>query len=205
MNHKNYHLTAVSKYTYGLTIRGEYADVLYRAIQPMLDTSYISDNLLFNAEHITPLSAPLSQQHCVKLINDLSSQLIYLNKLGYGFYGLDMDNIIIIDNTFIFCSAQYLLPLVNNDILFVSPINNPTFSNPELFKLTSLPSRINLKCFYYSLGSLVTFLLLNKNLLVSNTPEQIDNIFRPINNTKIYWFLKRCLDDDINNRQLLLI
>ena len=49
---------------------------------------------------------------------------------------------------------------------------------------------------------------MNKYLLVGNefkTSKEIDNILQPINNTKIYWFLKRCLDDDINNRKLLLV
>lgn len=201
----SYHLTSISKFTYSLTIHGEYADVLYKVIQPMLDTSYITNNILFTAEHVMSLKeSQLSHHSCIKIIDDLSKQLFYLNKLGYGFYGIDVDNILIIDKTFIFCSVQYLLPLDNNDILFVSPINIPTFSNPELDKLTSLPYKINTKCFYYSLGALITFLLLNKNLLVGNS-EQIDIILHPIINTKIYWFLKRCLHNNIDNRQLLLI
>lgn len=202
----SYHLTCISNFTYGLIIHSEYANVLYQTIQKMLDTSYISNNIIFNAECVIPLKDinQLSHQSCIKLIDDLSKQLFYLNKLGYGFYGLDIDSILVIDKTFVFCSAQYLLTLDNNALLFVSPIKLPTFTNPEIVKLTSLPAKINLKCIYYSLGSLVTFLLLNKKLLVGAS-EQTENILRPIINTKIYWFLKRCLDDDINNRQLLLI
>lgn len=203
---ESYHLTCISNFTYGLIIHSEYSNILYQTIQQMLDTSYISNNIIFNAECVIPLKdiSKLSHQSCIKLIDDLSKQLSYLNKLGYGFYGLDIDSILVIDKTFVFCSAQYLLPLDNNVLLFVSPINLPTFTNPEIDKLTSLPARINIKCIYYSLGSLITFLLLNKNLLVGAS-EQTENILRPIINTKIYWFLKRCLDDDINNRQLLLI
>ena len=83
----------------------------------------------------------------------------------------------------------------------------PYFSNPELFKLTSLPSKIHYKCCYYSLGLLVVFSLLHTYLLVGNelkTSNEIDIILKPLYNTKIYWFLKRCLDDDINNRKILL-
>ena len=67
---------------------------------------------------------------------------------------------------------------------------------------------ISKKCCYYSLGLLVVFLIMNKYLLVGNefkTSKEIDNIIQPLYNTKIYWFLKRCLDDDINNRKLLLV
>jgi hypothetical protein len=55
---------------------------------------------------------------------------------------------------------------------------------------------------------LIVFLLLDNYLLVGNelkTFEEIDKIIYPLYNTKIYWFLKRCLDDDINNRKLLLV
>jgi hypothetical protein len=55
---------------------------------------------------------------------------------------------------------------------------------------------------------LTVFLLLNEYLLVGNelkTIKEIDKILQPLYNTKIYWFLKRCLDDDINNRKLLLV
>jgi hypothetical protein len=185
----------------------------------MLKSSYYDDetnSIFFSAENVIPLKKyildkndkKLSYATCIKLIDDLSKQLFCLNKLGYGFYGFDINDILVIDNTFIFCSTQHLLELYNNDIIFTSLIKKPYFSNPELFKLTSLPSKINHKCCYYSLGLLVVFLLMNKYLLVGNefkTSKEIDNILQPINNTKIYWFLKRCLDDDINNRNLLLV
>jgi hypothetical protein len=45
-------------------------------------------------------------------------------------------------------------------------------------------------------------------LLVGNevqSVEQINKSLVSIYNTKIYWFLKRCLDEDVHNRQLLFI
>ena len=44
-----------------------------------------------------------------------------------------------------------------------------------------------------------------KKLYSVKSVEDIDSILLPLNNTKIYWFIKRCLDDDIHNRNLLLI
>ena len=88
------------------------------------------------------------------------------------------------------------------------PFEHPYFSNPELLDLNVLPYEISKKCCYYSLGALIVFSLLNKYLLVGNelkTSQEIDKILEPLNNTKIYWFLKRCLDNDINNRKLLLV
>ena len=101
-----------------------------------------------------------------------------------------------------FCSTRYLLPLVNELIIFNSPIKQAYFSNPELLNLTTLPSEISYKCCYYSLGSLVIYCLLNAYI---KSFEQIEKVIEPLYNTKIYWFVKRCLDSDINKRELLLI
>jgi len=215
----SYILTPINEFTYSLKINGEYINELYHTIQQMLKSCHYdneTNSIFFSAEHVIPFkkyilnkkNRRLLHGECIKLINDLSKQILYLNKLGFGFYGFDINDILTIDNTFIFCSTQFLLPLSNDAIIFMSPIKYPYFSNPELFELTSLPYEINYKCCYYSLGSLVIFSLFNIYLYVSNelkTSQEIDKIIEPLYNTKIYWFLKRCLDDNINYRKLLLV
>ena len=215
----SYDLISINDFTYNLKINGNFEYQLYYIIEKMLKSSHYDDDtnsIFFSAENVIPLKKyildikdkKISYATCIKLIDDLSKQLFCLNNLGYGIYGFDINDILVIDNTFIFCSTQYLLELENNHIIFTSLIKKPYFSNPELFKLTSLPAQINHKCCYYSLGLLVVFLLMNKYLLVGNefkTSKEIDKIIQPLYNTKIYWFLKRCLDDDINNRKLLLV
>jgi hypothetical protein len=112
------------------------------------------------------------------------------------------------DNVFLFCNTQYLFPLQEDNFIFIEPIFKPYFSSPEIIKLTILPSEINYKCSYYSLGVLAVFCLLNSYLLVGNelkSAEEIENIIKPFLNTKIYWFIKRCLDPNIDKRILLLI
>lgn len=214
-----FNLTPINEFIYSLNIHGEYCEIIYKTIQKIFKTAqfdYDTNTIFFPAENILPFKKYLFEQKdkrlsytkTIKLIDDLSKQIFYLNKLGYCFYGFDIDDILVIDNTFIFCSTQHLLPLDNNDIIFTYPIKQPYFSNPEIFQLTTLPSKINHKCIYYSLGSLVVFSLLNNYLLVANelkTVGEIDSIIQPLYNTKIYWFIKRCLDHDINKRRLLLI
>jgi hypothetical protein len=128
--------------------------------------------------------------------------------MNYGFYGFSINDILVVDGLFLFCNTQYLVPLQNENFIFIEPISTPYFSSPEIFKLRTLPSEINYKCCYYSLGLLVVFCLLNNYLLVGNelkTTEEIENILNPLFNTKIYWFIKRCIVPDINKRILLLI
>lgn len=216
----SYELISINKFTYKLKINGDFANQLYDTIEKMIKTSYFdyeTNSIFFSAENVIPFKKyildknkkiTISYATCIKIIHELSTQIYYLNKLGYGFYGFDIDDILVIDNSFIFCSSQYLLELHNNHIIFISPIKQPYFSSPEVLKLTNLPSKINYKCLYYSLGVLTVFLLLNEYLLVGNelkTVGEIDKILQPLYNTKIYWFIKRCLDDDINNRKLLLV
>lgn len=212
-------LEVINTFTFMLKMHGASSIYLYSSIKKMIKTAHFddeTDSLFFSAEKVLSLkqyileekNTKISHNVCIKLIDDLTKQLLYLKTLGYSFYGFDIDDVLTIDGTFIFCSTSYLMPLKNDNIIFMSPIKNPYFSNPEVFKLTSLPTEISYKCCYYSLGSLIVFALLNAYLLVANdlkTSEQIDKILKPLHNTKIYWFLKRCLDDDINNRVLLLI
>jgi len=206
----NYILKPINECTYNLKINGEYNIYLYKVIKKFIKTSnfdYETSSIYFCAENITPLkdlikNNSLSHNKCIKLIYDLTNQILYLKKLGYSFYGFDLNDILVVDELFMFCSTQYVLPLVNESIIFYSPIKQAYFSNPELYNLTTLPSEISYKCCYYSLGTLVIYCLLNAYI---NRSEQIEKVIEPLYNTKIYWFIKRCLDSDINKRELLLI
>jgi hypothetical protein len=170
-------------------------------------------SLTFSAEHVIPFKQYITTQKmqyktCIKMIDELTKQIIYLKTLNYGFYGIDINDIIVIDDTFIFCNTQNVLPITNEEFTFLQPINKPYFSNPELIELTNLPGKINSKCTYYSLGLLVVFCLLNKYLLVGNelkSDEEIDSSLSCLYNTKIYWFLKRCLKTQVEDREILLI
>lgn len=206
----NYILKPINECTYNLKINGEYNIYLYKLIKKCIKTSnfdYETSSIYFCAENVTPLkdlikNNSLSHNKCIKLIYDLTNQILYLKKLGYSFYGFDINDILVVDELFMCCSTQYVLPLVNESIIFYSPIKQAYFSNPELYKLTTLPSEISYKCCYYSLGTLVIYCLLNAYI---NRSEQIEKVIEPLYNTKIYWFIKRCLDPDINKRELLLI
>lgn len=211
-----YDITPITEFTYSLKIHGDFATPIYQTITKILKTSHYSSethSIDFSAEHVMSfkkylLNHKMNYKTCLKMIDDLTKQMIFLKKMNYGFYGLDLNDILTIDDAFIFCSAQNLLPIVNNEFIFLYPMNRPYFSNPEIIELTSLPAKINHKCIYYSLGLLVVFCLLNQYLLVGNEIKSSDEIESKIGclyNTKIYWFLKRCLKTQVEDREILLI
>ena len=91
-----------------------------------------------------------------------------------------------------------MLPVTNNNMLFLIPFIKPQFVSSDIKQLTKIPSKIDCKAGYYSLAALIIYCLLNEEI---DKIEEIETILKPIFYTKIYWFLKHCL----NNKILLLI
>ena len=44
---------------------------------------------------------------CIKMIDELTKQMAYLKSMDYGFYGFGVNDILVVDNLFLFCSTQY--------------------------------------------------------------------------------------------------
>ena len=213
---KFYDLKPINEFTYSLKIHGQHILPIFKTIKKMLKTAYYdseTESIFFSAEKVITfkqyiVNRKLEIKQCITMIDELTKQMDYLKSMDYGFYGFDINDILVVDNLFLFCSTQYLIPLQNDNFIFIEPISNPYFSSPEIIEITTLPSEINYKCCYYSLGVLVVFCLLNNYLLVGNelkSTEEIECILIPFLNTKIYWFIKRCLEPKIEKRMLLLI
>ena len=211
-----YDIKQINEFTYSLKIHGQYILPIYKTIKKMLKTAYYdsdTESIFFSAEKVITFKQYISNRkleikQCIKMIDELTKQMAYLKSMDYGFYGFGVNDILVVDNLFLFCSTQYLIPLQNDNFIFIEPISNPYFSSPEIIGITTLPSEINYKCCYYSLGVLVVFCLLNNYLLVGNelkSTKEIECILIPFLNTKIYWFIKRCLEPKVEKRILLLI
>ena len=217
INNKYYEIDQLNDFIYSLKVKGENNDKIYSILKLMLKNSFLDDGcLFFSAEclknlkdYLLEYNFKMPQNKCLLMIDDLTKQIIYLRKKNYGFYGFDINDILVIDdNKFIICSSEYLIPLIDDNMVFYSPIKKPYFSNPEINNINELPSEISFKCSYYSLGVLIVFCFLNKYLLKGNeiiTEIEIEREINCLNDTKLYWFLKRCLKTEIEKRELLLI
>lgn len=199
----SYVLTRKNSSTYCLQITGDEFMPVYASIQQQIPNTRIKhDILVFSANQAPqPLqqymeSKPnqrLSHKEVITLVKHVTTQLHHLRELGFGVYGFDIHDILCIDNTFVIGSAQHVLPLYNDMFIFTSLFDIPAFSNPELDQLKTLPSTIHYKCGFYSLGMFVIYALL------------LSNDMEPIRHTKLYWFVQRCIQEDIEQRTLLFI
>ena len=219
----NYQITQLGDYSYSLVSNGKYTLQLYSSIiKSHILTSAFHDprknSIFFTAASVQTLSEYLktrtnnrmSERECAKLIYNLTTQIQYLEENDYILYGYNLNDILVInEQTFIVANTQYILPLESEtkSIVFYSPIIKPNFCNPELLELTNLPSSIHYKSSYYSLGVLIAFCLLNKNLIQNGpvTDKELEIILKSIKYSKVYWFIKRCLNKRYEQRVLLFI
>jgi serine/threonine protein kinase len=172
------------------------------------------EQIIFTAETVEPLTnflkknkTNLTMELATRMSNDLSKQLAYLELNNLAFYGYDLDDILVINESIFFiANTRYLLDIEESNIVFNSPIVPPYFSSPEVVKLTNLPSKVNYRSNYYSLGSLILFCLLNVHMASAiKKGIHIDILLKPLSHTKMYWFLKRCFLPDCEKRILLFI
>jgi hypothetical protein len=166
----------------------------------------------FTAENIKPLSTllkdgKLTNQMAVKMAYNLSKQIAYLECNFLAFDGYDLEDILVInDDIFLIASIKHLLKIeTDNCLYFYTPIEKPYFSNPEIIKLTKLPSKIDYRASYYSLGALILFSVTNKYIFAEILDVNLDNILEPIYYTKLGWFLRRCFHEKSEKRILLFI
>ena len=217
---KKYSLTEKNECTFYLKIYGENSIPIYKMLNKILVNSVYNNEttaLFLNAESVVPLQKYISNttdtmslSRCIKMMSDLSWQIKYLKTKNYGMYGLDLDDILVInDNTFFIASTKHLTNINAKDyyIYFYKPIVKPYFSSPELNELTKLPAKIDYRSSYYSLGALILFCSTNIYIFAEQIEEEQNllEILEPINYTKTYWFLKRCFYKNCKERILLFI
>ena len=219
METKTYKITQLGEYNYSLVSKGKYNLQLYSSIiKSHILTSAFHDprknSIFFTAGLVQTLpeylksrtNNKMSERECAKLIYNLTTQIQYLEENNYIVYCYNPNDILVInEQTFIIASAEYILPLEEEtkSIVFYSPIIKPFFGNPELLELTNFPSSIHYKSGYYSFGLLCAYCFVSKTAVAPATNADVATVLAPIIHTKIYWFLKRVLDENPTARRYL--
>jgi hypothetical protein len=165
----------------------------------------------FYAKNVCSLREVLSQRReklqyfeGVKMAQCLGQQLFYLEKYAHTFSWFNLDNILVVDDSSFLCvGLEQLMPVdAFGRIWFTTPFSLKLLHiAPEIQQLKILPSYVTYKAAYYSLGSLITFCLAEDD--EQSTKMQLRLEF--IADTKLYWFLLRCIDNEPNARLLLFV
>jgi hypothetical protein len=141
----------------------------------------------------------------LKIIYSLSKQIVYLlTSESKCFYKLDTSNIFVIDECrFIYLSCEDLKDIKDNNIQIYRPISKSEgYLSPELKNANTIPILVNYKTIFYSLG---LFILDNMPRNEDINKEINKHVNEDIKDTKLYFFLKRCLDNEPEKRFLLYV
>jgi hypothetical protein len=164
-------------------------------------------------------SLKLPYNLALKMTLNLVTQLNYLiTQFSKTFLGFSPRNLIIIDKSkFVYLCDEFLLDIIKNGengekLLIKSPFTRDDFFfSPELLSVKEIPSFVNYKVSYFSLGYLILYTLLGHDMESDSEdlPEK-DKISHQmktliIKNTKLYWLLERCLVEEPKNRSILFI
>jgi hypothetical protein len=183
-----------TKQIIGSSINDDYTSLTFRASSIKSFKKFLSKR-----ENITYINT-------LKLIWDLTKQLHYLITIEHEcFYEFIIENIIVIDDDkFIYISNEDLLKLSkSNKIQFTKPFNRKGFISPEVFKINNIPSELNYKTIYYSLAVLAVYFLFDKN--INNNDLSNEENLKPIEGTKLFGLLIRCLYEDPERRTIIYI
>ena len=144
----------------------------------------------------------LNYDETMHLVSSLANQLKYLIETHNScFYLFDTDNLIVIDcNKFVYMSNEHIANFTQGGktIMLIQPFVRKrckTFVSPELARIICIPSNIDYRTAYYSLGALALHCL----------SDNEDAVLGPLKGTKLYAMLQRCLAEDPCNRSILFI
>lgn len=244
-NTSSHNIEKINNYTYKLNINLRHCDIqtrniLYKSILKFVSHGFYNysnvnehdkndlhifftcENIKTFEEYLTENNNSIDYENILNIINSLSIQINYLLEQKYGFYGIDKNDIIVLNNKyFVIIETNKLFQIeetyddngepIYENLKINRIISIPFFYNPEIkniiirnknnYKNISFtsPVFINYKCIYYSIGLLVVYSFLGLHKI-----GNIETDLKIIHSTKLYYFLERCFND-ISDRHLLLI
>lgn len=136
---------------------------------------------------------PLLYHEAKRLATCLAIHMMTLQKFGKGVLFFNDNNITVIDeNWFMLTTTETVLPLVDdNDVMLSRIIHFDGFVPPEIKHINALPFKTNISCAYFSAALLIVNALKLKDI-------------EDIKDSSMYFFLKRCLNEDPNKRYFII-
>jgi hypothetical protein len=141
--------------------------------------------------------------NCCLMVGD---QMNYFLKEGVISPYIDIDNIIVInDSLFAYMNTDFVDVIEDIYIEIGELYEKNMLMGHELYNLKSLPGRIHVNDWIFSLGLLGIYLLTNNTDLQNKTHEKYSQMIEMIQDTKLYFMLLRCVYMNVNVRRYLYI
>ena len=169
-----------------------------------------SESVMTLSEFLTRKKHNIGYPLAMRLFTDVGNQLKTLEQFNIFIAPLSFEDIVIIGNHFFIMEDTKNIAVFSNKITLqmtqtkmVHEWKKNKFVGPEILKLKSLPADVSIKSSYYNIASLVIFVLFKK--YVDHNKDTLEEILQNIKNTKLYWALIRCLEENVNDRFFLII
>ncbi len=152
----------------------------------------------------------LSYHHLSLFFKQVGNQYINLEKDGFGKIFIDLDDIVIInkneekkESVFLCLGLEDIFKIEKNAITVDFPYKKSResrFFSPELKNGKKFPIKIKKESCIYSLCAVIVCCL-KSNFDLDNIKEELSSI----DETKLYYALNRCLEEQAHNRYYLWI
>lgn len=146
--------------------------------------------IIFHASNVVTLADVLAKRHltydeALVMVGFLTKQLMFLNERNVTILGFDLKDILVLNDVSLFfiASPMNVKGISGKKIDFDLPFYKPEFVSPLVADVSSIPSSVSCFVDRYSLAIVVIYAIGMSNMNLDL-----------IKNTKLYWFLKRCLD-----------
>ena len=134
----------------------------------------------------------LSYHHGENLAKHLTIMISHLYDESLCIYSLSIEDIYVVNNgKFIFLNHRHCQMITPAGYVVIQPGTHGTYSAPEFKELKTIDRAACNWC----IGALLM------NLLFNNTTASLD----PIKYTSLYYFIKRCLDNNVELREVLFM
>ena len=161
-------------------------------------TSIVSDSIITLQDYLTT-HKHMSYDLVEQMILHLGNQMMLMSDNNLGLLFFNLNSVLLLDNAyFLIADLTNVVPMNSREQLTLNyPLKMDGLLSPELEHVTALPVIVSITSSYYSLGLLCVACL---GLGLAN-----DVVFDTIIDTKMYFFLQRCLQSDPDKRYFLYI
>lgn len=169
-----------------------------------------SDLIIFNCKSIQTLEhfiknselKRLSYDAMIKLIYDIGFTIKTLEQQQQAILCFGLDDIMVInENIFFFINTGKILPIIKKHITLKNPLYiKKSFLTPDT-NWKQLPIKVHFNTGIYSFALLLIYA--STNTLYEKGIN--DDILNPIYQTKLYYFILRCLNDNPDERIFLYV